>query len=33
MVNHVSEIVLTAITSYGQGTLGAVSFVFEKGRW
>lgn len=33
MANHVTEIVFTAITSYGQGTLGAAPFVLEKGRW
>lgn len=33
MVTHVTQIVFTAISSYGQGTLAAASFVFEKERW
>lgn len=30
MVHYVREIVFTDITSYGQGTLGSASFVFER---
>lgn len=30
MVHYVTEIVFTDITTYGQGTLGSASFVFER---